>query len=140
MRGQWVGYFSYGPEYGEELVGEQVQFRLFIDRCDNGVFEGKSIDLEGVGANFELAEVKGFVDGDFISFTKQYPNLYSIDESGNTVVDQSRSHPIVSYTGAYDSRSKTYSGEWELRMEIQPIGEYWLEDICTGKWEIRKDD
>jgi len=31
LLGQWLGYFEYGPEYGEELAGERVEFRLFAD-------------------------------------------------------------------------------------------------------------
>jgi hypothetical protein len=138
--GQWIGYFAYGPEYGDDLVGEKVQFRIFVDSFYNEQFTGRSVDLEGIGANYEIAQVKGYIDGDFISFTKQYPHLYGLDEEGNTVEDKTRQHPIVSYSGEYNVVTKTFSGQWELRIEIAPVGEYWLEDICTGTWEIRKDD
>lgn len=138
--GQWAGHFAYGPEYGDDLVGEKVQFRIFVDSFCNEEFTGRSVDLEGIGANYEIARVKGYIDGDFISFTKQYPHLYGLDEAGKTVEDKTRQHPTVSYSGQYNATTKTFSGQWELRVEIAPVGEYWLEDICTGTWEIRKDD
>ena len=138
--GQWVGHFAYGPEYGDDIVGEKVQFRLFIDSFKDGQFNGRSVDLEGIGANYEIAQVIGFIDGNFISFTKQYPHLYGLDETGNTFNDKDKQHPIVAYSGEYKLNTKTFAGQWELRMEIQPVGEYWLEDICTGTWEIRRDD
>lgn len=138
--GQLVGHFAYGPEYGDDLVGEKVQFRLFVDNFKNGQFTGRSIDLEGIGANYEIAQVSGFIDENFISFTKQYPHFYGLYEAGNTVDDKNKQHPSVSYTGDYNPDTKTFAGQWELRMEIQPVGEYWLEDICTGTWVIRRDD
>jgi hypothetical protein len=140
FNGQWEGHFAYGPEYGEDLVGERVQFKLFVDSFKVGQFTGRSVDLEGIGANYEIAQVNGYVDGDFISFTKQYPHLYGLDEAGNTIEDKSRQHPIVSYSGNYNTSNKTFSGKWELRMEIASVGEYWLEDISSGTWEIRRDD
>lgn len=138
--GQWVGHFAYGPDYGDELAGEKVHFRLFIDSFKEGEFVGRSIDLEGIGANYEVAEVKGYVEGNFINFTKQYPYLYGLDEAGKTIENKSKSHPIVSYVGEYNENTRTFTGQWELRVEIEPVGEYWLEDICTGTWEIRKAD
>ena len=138
--GQWVGHFAYGPEYGNDLMGEKVQFRLFVDNFKDGQFTGRSVDLEGIGANFEIAQVKGYIDKDFISFTKEYPYFYGLDEAGNKIEDKNKQHPIVAYSGEYNSDTKTFSGQWELRMEIEPVGEYWLEDICTGTWEFCTDD
>lgn len=93
--GQWVGSFAYGPEYGDDLEGKKVQFRIFIDTFKDGQFTGKSVDLEGIGANFEIAQVKGYIDKDFISFTKEYPHFYGLDEAGNTINDKNKPHPIV---------------------------------------------
>ncbi|NTS42463.1 hypothetical protein HRG84_16295 [Flavisolibacter sp. BT320] len=139
LEGQWVGHFAYGPDYGEEMNGEKVQFRVFIDRSKNGGFVGRSVDLEGIGANFEVAEVKGFLEEGLISFTKQYPHFYALDEAGNTVEDKNKPHPLVAYTGTYNQSTKTFTGDWEMRVAIAPVGTYWLEDVCTGTWEMRKD-
>jgi hypothetical protein len=138
--GQWAGHFAYGPEYGDDIAGEKVQFRIFIDSFKEGQFAGRSVDLEGIGANHETAQVNGYIEGNFISFTKQYPHFYGLDEAGNTADDKNKQHPIVAYSGEYNSNTKTFAGQWELRMEIQPVGEYWLENIYTGTWEIRRDD
>ena len=138
--GQWTGHFAYGPDYGEQLVGERVQFRLFVDGFKDGQFTGRSVDLEGIGANYEIALVNGYIEDNFISFTKQYPHFYWLDEFGNTVDDKNKQHPIVAYSGEYNSEIKSFAGQWEMRMEVQPVGQYWLADICTGTWEIRRDD
>jgi hypothetical protein len=137
--GQWVGHFAYGQEYGEDIAGETVQFRLFVDSFKNGQFTGRSVDLEGIGANYEIAQVKGYIDEDFISFTTEFPHLYGLNEAGNTLEDKNKQHPVVSYSGEYNTNTQTFAGQWELRMEIAPVGEYWLEDIATGTWEMRRD-
>lgn len=123
---QWLGYFSYGPEYGEDLAGEKVTFRLVVDSFNDGQFTGRSVDLEGIGANYEIAQINGYIEGYFISFTKQYPYFYGLDEAGNTIDDKGKQHPIVAYSGEYKPATKTYAGQWELRMEIAPVGEYWV--------------
>jgi hypothetical protein len=92
--GQWVGFFSYGPEYGEEFAREKVEFRIFIDDFNEGEFAGRAVDLEGFGASYEIAQVKGYVDGDFISFTKEYPHYYYMDEARNTFEDKTKSIPL----------------------------------------------
>lgn len=140
LEGQWVGHFVYGPEYGEEMNGEKVQFRVFIDKSMNGAFAGRSVDLEGIGANYEVAQVKGFLEEGLISFTKQYPHYYELDEGGGTFEDKNKPHPLVAYTGEYNDTTKTFTGDWEMRMDIAPVGAYWLEDICAGTWEMRKDE
>lgn len=138
--GQWMGYFAYGQEYGDNIAGEKVQFRLFIDSFKDEQFVGRSVDLEGVGANFEIAVINGFLDGNFISFTKQYPHFYSFDEVGNAIEDKGKQHPTICYSGGYNRNTHTFSGQWELRVDIATVGEYWLEDVFIGTWEMKKDD
>jgi hypothetical protein len=138
--GQWAGFFEYGPEYGSELYGEKVQFRLFIETFKDGQFTGKAADLEGIGSNFLVAKLSGFIDGDFISFTKEYPHYHTFDEDLNTIEDKSKPHPVVSYEGHFHSDSQTFKGTWEIQTDIERIGDRWRVQIDTGKWEIVKDD
>lgn len=140
LNGQWMGHFTYGSEYGEELNGEKVQFRLFIEWHENGQFRGKSIDLEGIGANFEIAQVKGFLQENFISFTKEYPHFYGVDENGRISHNEEQPHPVVCYEGQFDEYLKIFRGEWELEIDIKPFGEDWAIDVYRGTWEIRRDD
>ena len=140
LAGQWIGYYSYGPEYGEIVNGEKVEFRLFINTFQNGEFIGKSIDLDGITINQEVGKVRGFINDNFISFTKQFPYYEGIDEDGNSYEDRSKVPTPILYTGYYDERSKAFTGNWEIREDIMPVGEGWLENIATGTWEIRKDE
>jgi hypothetical protein len=86
--GQWQGFYSYGPEYGEYIEGKETEFRLFIEEITKDEFSGRVIDWDGFGADGQISEVKGFISGQVISFIKKYPNcqlmdeLYVVKESG----------------------------------------------------------
>lgn len=139
LSGQWTGFFVYGPEYGEKMHGEKVQFRLFLQETDDGQFEGKGVDIEGIGANFDEAVIKGFMEGTFISFTKEYEEYFFI-EDGNKILDADLSpFPRLSYTGEYNERSKTFSGQWEIWTNERSFDTGTLVDIGTGFWEMIKD-
>jgi hypothetical protein len=79
LTGAWKGFYVYGPEYGEELHNEKVQFIIHLN-YNEGTFEGTSIDIDGVGSNFEKATIKGFIENGFISFIKQYPFSMMFEE------------------------------------------------------------
>ncbi len=140
LSGQWVGHFTYGPEYGEEMQGEKVQFRLFISEFGDGQFKGTSVDTEGYGANFDTAVINGFLADDFISFTKEYPDYFIIGEEGEKVKDSSIVNPRLSYEGEYNFHSKSFSGEWELWTNEELAGDGSIVDISSGTWVMNKDD
>lgn len=139
MEGNWKGFYSYGPEYGEELNGQKVYFRIHLTSSESE-FEGTSIDTEGIGSDFDKATIKGFIEDDFISFVKTYPRKIYINEDGTTIADESEKPAEIYYTGNYNHLNKKFEGQWELIDHSQDLGEYgWLEDVSTGLWEMEKD-
>ncbi|MBK9531876.1 MAG: hypothetical protein IPO42_08770 [Chitinophagaceae bacterium] len=50
--------FQYGPEYGEFIEGKEAEFRLFIEKYNNGQFSGRTIDWEGIGAEGKPLKLK----------------------------------------------------------------------------------
>jgi hypothetical protein len=140
LSGQWIGHFTYGPEYGGEMHGEKVQFRIFINEFSGGQFKGTSVDIEGFGANMDTAIINGFLTDDFISFTKEYPDYFIIDNNGQNIKDPSNVKPRLSYEGHYNFRSKFFNGQWELWTNEELAGEGSIVDIFTGTWEMTKDD
>jgi len=137
LGGQWVGYFSYGPEYGEELYGEKVAFRLFLDDLGNGEFTGKCIDSESKDSNPETSIVKGFVVEDFINFIKKYPSHFFIDEQGNNIIDEEKPGHLLTYTGLYDKKEKSFKGEWEIWTNDKHFTDGSF-DVLTGIWAMEK--
>ncbi|RYZ31093.1 MAG: hypothetical protein EOO10_00355 [Chitinophagaceae bacterium] len=139
LSGQWLGEFIYGSEFGDELHGEKVSFRLFLRDKGNYEFEGTSVDIEGIHANFDEAIIKGFMDDHHISFTKEYSTYYVIDEEGNSTIDKGQA-PRLSYSGEFNYNLKKFSGDWELIANEKLFGDGSFVDIFTGTWEMMKDD
>lgn len=140
LNGQWFGYFSYGADYGEQLEGERVIFSLLIEEVFNNKFKGKCVELEGIGASTEVSFIEGFIENKFISFRKEYSTYFTIGEFGNEGKHEDLLHPRLSYTGIFNEETQTFSGEWEIITNERPAGEGTFVDICTGQWEISKDN
>ena len=107
---------------------------------DKNSFEGTRIDAETKDHITEPITVKGFVTGEFINYTVQYPYAYFIDdETGEIVLEKDTPHPGVTYTGEYDSASKAYFGEWTVIFAEERIGLFQddtIEESWSGKWQM----
>ena len=140
IAGQWFGSYSYGPEYGLKLEGEQVIFSILVDEVFNNQFKGKCIELEGLGASTEVSKIEGFIENNFISFTKEYPTNYYIDEFGKEVIVETEINNQLSYKGHYDEETKTFSGSWEIWRNVVSFGDSTSVNIGNGSWEFSKDN
>lgn len=135
--GQWKGEFVYGPEYGN-LHGDKVSFMLFLEGKDNE-FAGRGFDIEGVGVQSEVASIKGFYNDGLISFIKQYPLTNEIEQDGTLIPVEDKPSPEIHYEGEYNETQKMFSGKWEIKMHEEKFGEGYIEYLCTGTWEMRKE-
>lgn len=133
--GQWQGFFSYGPEYGEILEGAEVEFRMFIEHFKNGEFSGRIIDWNGAGENGAVCFMKGFIDGDFISFIKQYNRLHTFDQWGNVETNDTKGYEVL-YEGRLFTKEKCVRGTWEISFTIADEAEQSIEEVSTGTWRI----
>ena len=134
--GQWQGFYQYGPEYGRIIEGKEAEFRLFIEEMVDGRFKGRSIDWDGFGAEGEVAVVEGFVEGLFISFTKQYDHVYYVDEFGRTIVMEDEPGHTVSYQGQYHPSENCFKGRWEIPAVYGTQDDEPIEDFCSGTWTL----
>ncbi len=138
--GQWQGYFKYGPAYGTLIEGYDAEFRLFIEKYNNGIFSGRIIDWQGMGADGEVSEVHGFIDGDLISFTKQYSRRIIFDDFGNTSVEEGIPGHSVIYEGRFDKETNNFLGTWEIVQETAHTPDLTLEDVSSGTWRLKRHD
>lgn len=138
--GQWQGFFTYGASYGQLLEGQEVEFRLFIEQYNNGVFSGKIIDWDGVGAEGEVAIVEGFLEGNLISFKKTYAHYLEIDEWGNSFVAEDIPGHTVFYEGSFNKELNQFDGKWEIiEQEYHtPVATY--EMLASGTWRLLRVD
>ena len=139
LAGQWFGFFNYGPEYGALLVNERVIFSILMEEVFNNKFKGKCIELEGIGASTELSTIEGFLENEFISFTKEYPNNSVIDENGNEVIYDGALNVRLSYKGQFNRFNQSFKGTWEIWSNEVPAGDGVFVNISTGNWEISRD-
>jgi len=140
LSGKWKGYYTLGESY-EENEGESVSFILIIEEHDE-TFNGVCIDNQTKDLFSEPITVSGFRSEELISFSKQYPFSYYEDEYGKIVVDRTKKHPEIAYTGKYDSISQRFSGEFYLVDEQSAIEitEGYLEPGLAGTWTMHKVD
>ena len=137
LKGQWSGYFKYGQQFGN-LNGQKVIFRISLNETEEKQFYGKCIEIEGEGANPGLAEIKGYMEGNCITFVKEYPVNYLFDEELNLVENKKMPAPLLTYFGEYNWQSKTFAGHWELEMNHGFFIDGDSVTVLTGTWEMRK--
>jgi len=115
---------------------------MFIENYEAGKFSGRVIDWEGLGAQGEVSKLSGFIDGNFISFTKEYTHLHVIDQWGNTASHSDVPGHMVFYKGVYDRDSKCFHGSWKTSPEVVTIDELTIEEVNTGTgtWRMYSHD
>jgi hypothetical protein len=136
--GEWLGVFRYDDSYSEGLVGQSVSFRIIIHEQSADEFTGECFDLNGTGAIPEAAAIRGFTDGNFISFIKQYPYHRIINKEGELKLDKSHPHPEIAYSGFYDEQSEKWIGNWEMQIELGRAGWDWDDYFFSGTWEMAR--
>ncbi|MBM3417500.1 MAG: hypothetical protein FJY17_01090 [Bacteroidetes bacterium] len=136
--GQWQGFYSYGPEYGEYVESKEAEFRLFIEEITKDEFSGRVIDWDGFGVDGEISEVKGFISGQLISFIKKYPNCRLMDKFGNVEVVEDMPSIEVLYKGEFDSAKGSFAGKWEISQDVEEEEGLINKYITTGIWRLHR--
>ena len=135
--GVWVGYYDYGPLYSEKYNGKKVDFFVNITLQDgelNGISEEEVTKLYME----KPAILTGFIEGRLISFIKQYPYYYWLDEKDEIQIDRSRKHPAIHYTGTFDPATNTFIGDWEMEIILERNIDGDRVRFFSGGWELRK--
>ncbi|MBL7901146.1 MAG: hypothetical protein JNK73_04055 [Bacteroidia bacterium] len=136
LTGQWKGIITFGPEYGD---WEDKELYFSMDLRQTGlIIEGTAVDTGGVGCNPDIADIKGFVDGDSISFRKQYRSTVTEDENGIEIVEKGKPSPEVEYIGTIDRSFDKIEGEWQINVAVQKLKDAWLDETWTGQWEMSR--
>ncbi len=94
-------------------------FRMEVELDKNFSFNGTVWEEEFTEMSGKHLSVKGFIDNDHISFVKQYPCLYKIDEKWKVNIDVSKRGHAVIYDGYWDESIGSWIGEWEVEGESE---------------------
>jgi hypothetical protein len=138
MAGQWIGYYVLGPEYGSQY-GQRAEFRFFLEDMGDGHFQGKGVDIEGAATDFDVSTITGLLNEDFISFKKVYLKQFYIDDDGTRITIENPPLTEIFYEGQYSYSTNSFVGTWQLESFIEERGDEIIRHVCTGKWELRKD-
>lgn len=136
IKGHWNGFYEYDSIY--DVNSSKATFRMVLDDLGEGRFNGKCIDLEGAVSDSGVATIEGFMENSFISFTKEYPAFFEIDENGNRVEIKSNPKPLLTYTGHYDWLHKTFEGTWEILVDDETNKGANMVVAGAGKWKMSK--
>ena len=137
LNGKWSGYYEYGPGYFYPFFGSRVDFEINFILNNQGSFKGS---IQEIPSQFSVpieAEVKGFVDNDFISFVKSYKVRPEISEDGKSIIIKDGILEI-SFTGYIDKENACIYGAWDLEEPFTENGETFI-DYLSGIWMIKKE-
>lgn len=77
----WIGKYAYTFDENTQFYSFEIEANY-----EDGSFEGTVYEEEFSGFTKDLVHVKGFIEGELISFVKTYPYYYAIDDFGNTII------------------------------------------------------
>lgn len=131
----WKGEFQYDKaDYGFDTI---VQFELEVE-FENGTIKGIATDPEFEELSKLPIIVKGFIEGDHISFIKSYPLRYESDENGNSFIKKSEKGQDVVYDGYFDPFVDKWTGHWEILMDETKVDVDLYENFYVGGiWELK---
>lgn len=132
-KGAW--FYREGTFNNEEII--QIPFRMNV-KIYEGIFKGTSEDEETKDIFDEPVKVRGFIEGNHISFIKTYPKNYELLEDGTPKVIKNSGPHEVTYDGSWDPKTQNWKGEWEVLLGEEKVGDAYDMEFYMGDWELKK--
>lgn len=133
ISGNWQGTYYFQSNEPNNEKG--VDFKMTLTEKDGEII-GRCMDLGEKGIP-EPAKIEGFVENNMISFIKQHPTNWYVNEEGDLKNDTSRPHPEIQYQG--ELLDDEFKGTWELVINPMKYGDGYFEEYISGRWEMRKE-
>lgn len=111
INGRWVGNYTYGQGYSAAKTGKSVAFELILATDDNG-FTGRCFDDPDTLPFDAPAKVRGFSDGNQVSFIKKYPYRWVMLPDNSIRIEEGGKPHEVHYFGTFSNG--VFEGEWEI--------------------------
>ena len=111
ITGNWKGEFIYGPMYPQHVRNTATAFTTQLIAYGNnitGICKDDDITALAPGD----VTIKGSLDGNDVSFNKQYPYTVLFTKEGKVHVHFVRRQQPVKYTGSYNAGTGAFSGNW----------------------------
>jgi hypothetical protein len=135
MKGKWQGEYTYGEGYPDIYKGKTVAFELNL--ISNGVeFEGFFKDDETKNIFDTPGTVHGYLENDVVVFSKWYPCLWQLSDTGEMEVCKDFPSHEIYYTG--NLIGDHFQGFWEIPAQfVDDLGSY-TEIYGSGTWSMRQ--
>lgn len=137
LNGKWAGTLVYGNGYPENIINQELSFELIISEF-NEVITGYGKDIAGCGINPSECHIRGFVDGDMISFIKQYKSAGYFDQHGASFIIEDKASIDITYNGTFNPEKNQYEGEWDILLDQEQYGNKTFIYECVGTWTMHK--
>lgn len=135
MTEKFIGQYTYGEPYPDNLKGTSVPFEIEWNIID-GVINGTCVDDEGKKVFDEPSTIYGFIENGIISFIKKYPKYWEMDEKGDTrIIDELPPSEIHYFGVAVNNR---FEGEWEITVTYVLENGVIDQFECTGTWAMNR--
>jgi hypothetical protein len=137
INGKWAGTIIYGAGYPDDIMGRELTFELTIHESD-GDITGSGRDIAGCGINPSESFIRGFVDGEIISFIKHYKSAGYFDEDGGSLIIENEPSLDITYNGEFNADTNQYEGDWDILIDQVQYGNDTIIYEFTGSWSMRK--
>jgi len=137
--GKWVGQYSYGPSYQEEVRGKSVPFTLEMEVGRYGAVKGRIADgYIDLLVHDNWATIKGKIAKKTIEFVKVYRDLWTM--SGNEEIRVHGGVPSheVHYSGEY--QDEEFTGEWKILSVFVSEDGRVEERVDRGSWSMKRGE
>ena len=135
IEGKWIGQYTYGEPYPENCIGKSISFEMNLSA--KGIeFYGSFSDDETRDIFLDNGIVAGFIEGNYISFDKQYPKAIEINDSGIVEVLENSIPPLIKYEGVLSDNQ--FEGTWEIHQYYKENDEIFSIVHGTGTWSMKK--
>ncbi len=136
IQGKWRGYYEYGLGYTLPFFGQRVDMEVEF-KGNNDSFTGKVSEVETEFSVKLPGEIKGYIENDFISFTKTYPKTPRIIEVFNYGMNYEAGEAEIVHDGFFDDTNYAMYGGWEIIDRSMEAGEYY-QNNGQGIWMLKK--
>jgi len=133
----WKGKFSYLVGYETINQYKEVEFTMELT-LENETISGTSYDDESKDYFDAPAIVKGFYEGNTISFILKYPCSYFLNDDGVIELDKDNEHPDIHYLGKIDDSKKSVQGTWEIGYIVESGIEKDIVEIFNGEFQMNR--
>lgn len=140
ITGQWIGEYTYGDSYTEELRGKSVKFSMDLF-SDGEVVRGTCIDEETKELFSKPAKIEGTFKHDTILFYKSYPEAKGLVGASRLIAEE-YNRTSIQYTGILKkklfTRTLYFEGTWEISgsfLDEEGVARYYTFD---GTWKMKK--